>query len=325
MSVALAVEEDEETTEEERGPGELAIRAQELLKTRKLSQNKAAGELGISAAAFSQWLQGLYKGDTAKLEEKVKRWFDEHEARAVIATAIKKLPEWVETPTGRRIVANMETANYAPTMLVCFGGAGVGKTKACQRYAKEHNNVWLATMSAATKSLSAALARIAAAVGVRETSTKSARLEDAINHHLAGRGGLLVIDEAQALREDALEGIRAIYDANPKIGIALVGNEQVYSRMTGSRTAAFAQLFSRIGLQMDLRKPTPGDVKAITHALGIEGEEELAYLVEISERPGALRGVVLTIQIADQIAQGARMKLNARLLKAASKKKGDVA
>src|ERR1035437_1267786 len=53
-----------------------------------------------------------------------------------------------------------------------------------------------------------------------------------------GTGGLLVIDEAQHLSVAALDQIRSIHDATD-LGIALVGNQQVYARLTGGNRAAY--------------------------------------------------------------------------------------
>lgn len=306
---------------------EVQVRAE--MARRRLSQNKAAQEIGLSATALSQYLDGKYQGDVSKVEERLARWLEEYNRRESLAGKIRQIPDWVDTPTGKRILGKLELAHYTPTMTVIYGGAGLGKTRAIERYRKTNNNVWVVTASAASANIFAFFEKISIVLGVKDipaNTTSVARVEAAINRHLDGRAGLLIVDEAQALHEKSLEGVRAIYDAHAKLGLALAGNEHVYSRMTGgSRTAVFAQLFSRIGVQMDLRAVTPGDVRALALALGVDGDEELDFLVKISRRPGALRDVTLTIQLADQIAAGLSRQVTVKELSQAYRERGGAA
>lgn len=293
---------------------------------RNLSQNKAAQETGMSATALSQYLDGKYQGDVSKVERRLNRWLEEYQQRENLAGSIREAPRWVETPTGKRILNKLMQAHYAPTMSVIYGGAGLGKTSAISRYRETNNNVWVVTATPASANISAFFEKIATVIGVKDIPVginSVARVESAINRHLEGRAGLLIVDEAQALHEKSLEGVRAIYDAHGKLGLALAGNERVYSRMTGgSRTAVFAQLFSRIGVQMELRAVTPGDVRALALAFGVEGDAEIEYLVKISGKPGALRDVALTVQFADKMAAGLGCPVTVKELSQAYRERG---
>ena len=42
-----------------------------------------------------------------------------------------------------------------------------------------------------------------------------------------------------------------------------MGNEAVYSRLSGRRSAEFAELFSRVGMVLQLRKTSAADVEAL--------------------------------------------------------------
>ena len=59
---------------------------------------------------------------------------------------------------------------------------------------------------------------------------------------------MIIIDEAQHLTVRALNHIRCLADESG-IGICLIGNEDVYSKLKGTGKADFAQLFSRIGMR----------------------------------------------------------------------------
>ena len=78
----------------------------------------------------------------------------------------------------------------------------------------------------------------------------------ALRSRLDGTNWVIVIDEAQHLKYAALEEIRSLTDDNPMtgehgVGVVLIGNSEVYSRLQGRQQAQFAQLFSRIRMQRE--------------------------------------------------------------------------
>ena len=91
-----------------------------------------------------------------------------------------------------------------------------------------------------------------------------------IVQRLQGTKGLLILDEAQHLMLPALESLRSIYDTT-ECGLVLMGNEAVYSRLSGRRSAEFAHLFSRVGSVLKLEKPLP---RTLRHWLGIGGSKK---------------------------------------------------
>ena len=90
-----------------------------------------------------------------------------------------------------------------------------------------------------------------------------------ILQHLRGRECLLIIDEAQHLMLPALESLRNIHDAT-ECGHVLMGNEAVYSRLSGRRSAEFAQLYSRVGSVLKLENPLPSDTTALARQWGVK-------------------------------------------------------
>lgn len=287
-----------------------------------LRQAAVARELGVSAAAMSRWINGQYAGDVEAVDEKARRWLASKEAKDERAEKLVQPPDWVKTPTAVSIMKSLELAHYAPTMAIVYGGAGMGKTIACKKYRELNNNVFHITMNPAASYLTSALELILDQLRIRGVVARPPRMFAAITERLAGTSGLLIIDEAQSLSPRVLETIRAIYDETG-IGLALVGNEVVYSRMTGgSRAAHFAQLFSRVGIQKHLIRPAASDVEAVASAMNIKGAKERGWLVEISKRPGALREVALTAQLAAQIAAGASERVNTDHLRAAYRMRG---
>jgi hypothetical protein len=194
----------------------------------------------------------------------------------------------------------------AADLVVIYGGAGLGKTRSVRQYAATRPNVWIATMSPATSTPSACLDEICEALGMREgPGGSAARMQRALIRRLRDTKGLLVLDESQHLAVAALETVRAIHDA-AEIGLALVGNERVYSRLSSSGQAAlFAQLYSRVGKRLHLTIPRREDVEAVLAGWGIAEREAVSYLWSIARTPGALRGVVKALRLATMIARGA--------------------
>ena len=121
-----------------------------------------------------------------------------------------------------------------------------------------------------------------------------------IREKLEGTNKVIIIDEAQHLQLRSLEEIRTWADANPitgqqGVGIALIGNTEVYTRMVGKQEARFAQLFSRIRMNRyySTRKVTEQDVAKLFPKLAEEGrKKELTFLHGISQSKWGIRGAV---------------------------------
>ena len=285
-----------------------------------LSQARAAREMGVSDSAMSQWLAAKYPGDAAAVDAKAARWLRAREERASLARRMPEAPEWTPTASARRIEAGLSYAQLAGDITVIYGGAGVGKTLAARRYASQRPNVWIAAMTPAAQALGPCLERLALACGLRPANSRAARLEEELRDRLEGSQGLLIVDEAQHLGTRALEGVRSLHDATG-VGLALLGNETIYSRLTGGRRAAeFAQLFSRIGKRVRLTRAAKADVEALLAAWPVEDAAAREAALEIARQPGALRGLTKALRLAALFAQGG--PLEARHVAAAWKDLG---
>jgi len=283
-----------------------------LIDVDGLSQRTIAREAGISGAALNQILSGKYEGNVQLIEEKLVKWISSRDLAKEMGKKAGDIPKFIETPTARKIGAVVRYVSSLLDVAVIYGGAGVGKTCSLKKYAEAQPNCWIVTISPATASVAACLEEIALTLGLRGFSGRASRLQREIIRRLKDTRGVLVIDEAQHLFLNALEAIRAIVDAT-EVGLILAGNESVYSRLAagGTRAAAFAQLFSRIGKRLYLSGSLPGDGAALAKSFGVEGEREVKLIEEISRAPGALRGVVKTLRLASVLAHkdGGRVDL----------------
>ncbi len=281
----------------------LTARVRAEVRRLNTSQKSTAARIGISQTAFNQWLNGIYKGSKTNLEHKIKRWLETESQHG--QTTILPLPDYIATHTGKRIGATLAFAQAAHELVVVYGGAGMGKTRTAQHYAAKHSNAWITTITPASSSMLATLEKIAVVLGIKPSGRRCAVVEAEILERLKDTDGLLIVDEAQHLRIQVIEQIRSIFDAAGATGLAIMGNDTIYSRLTGGiRAASFAQMFSRISKRVHLRRPADSDVAALGKALNVTGSKERSLLEKIAQRPGALRGVVQTIRLASALAQG---------------------
>ncbi|AUI69834.1 AAA family ATPase [Beggiatoa leptomitoformis] len=283
-------------------PDTLIQEVRELMSEMGLTQKDLANRIGLksASAAVNQWLQGKYAGDNAKIADAASRWVATCKREADLP--LVDVPAFIETPTAGKIADVLTDAQANAEMVVVYGGAGVGKTKAVDNYKKSSPNVWHITMSPCVKTAGNCLEWLCSDLGIGDIRGKGKALR-AIIQFLKNSHGLLVIDEAQHLELEALEIIRSIYDASG-VGVALVGNESVYTKLTGGRRSAdFAQLYSRVGQRLKISKPTKADVLAIIERCGIDNKESRGLLQEIASKNGGLRGMFKTLRVAYQLTE----------------------
>lgn len=276
---------------------------QRILRAEGISQSQLAGEAGINQGSVSPWLNDKWPGGGTgeHVLLALEKWLAARAVRAETAAKVPSVPAFLETPTARRIMADLTFAQMLPD-LVCIGGpAGVGKTSAVQAYQRANPVVWVATLDPSASRVSGVLQEICDAIGITEPNQQYRRA--AIVRRVTGTRGLLVIDEAQHATTQALDQVRAIHD-RAKIGIALVGNETVYARLEGDgRKPAFAQLFSRLGARQTPRVKD-ADIALMLDAWEIRADDERRLAAEIARRPGHLRNLAKTMVAAGLLAAG---------------------
>jgi DNA transposition AAA+ family ATPase len=156
-----------------------------------------------------------------------------------------------------------------------------------------------------------------------QTSVMLHLAQRAIVSRLRGAGALVIVDEAQHLTSEALDQLRSIHD-EAECGLALLGNATVFGRLEGgSRSADFAQLFSRVGVRLTA-KPKTGDADALIDAWGIQDRAMRDFLRVIAKKPGALRGMTKTLKLAHILAGAERQAVTPEHLSMAWSQLGNV-
>jgi DNA transposition AAA+ family ATPase len=291
----------------------LSDRVRRAMVEDDLTQKTAAAQIGLNAAVLNQWLQGKYQGDVSKTEAKVLKWLRGRGERVSMQSLMPTAPEFFESETGTRIISHLKYAHSMQDMLTVFGLPGVGKTTSIHWYQRAYPNVWVATASPAITGVIPVLQEICEATqsGVKGNGGARARTQ-AILAKTKGTNGMLVVDEAHHLTPQALDTIRALHDASG-IAIALFGGPELERKLQD-----MPQFYSRVGLKLFVAKVLKGDIDALLDAWGITKKEPRAFLVQLSTKPGALRGVTKVLKLASVVASSAGQELDIRHIKDAA-------
>ncbi|HGX3208077.1 TPA: AAA family ATPase [Serratia marcescens] len=276
-----------------------------------------AREVGISTGSISQFMNGEYRGDNNKVASKLSVWLDNRRRRT---TEMPTAPDFIATRTVKQIWSALQYAQLAQCITVIYGNSGVGKTRALQQFAADRPNVWLITVSPSRSSLSECLYELALELGIGDAPRRSGQLGRAIRRKLRGTNGVVLVDEADHLDYSVLEELRILQEETG-VGLALIGNHQVYGKLTGgnSRNMDFARLFSRIAKKVSILKTKKADVEAIADAWGLNGKAERELIHVLAEKPGALRTISHTLRLAAMFAHGSNETLNEKHIRDAVK------
>lgn len=266
-----------------------------------MSQNQLSTKVGLAPAAVSGYLNQNYKGNPETVAQKLQAFLDiENEVAESAEKAADYLPseDYAKTSISEDVYHSIRFAQTSHCMVVLHGDAGIGKSKGAQKFLRDFptNSVGI-SVSPSTGTLNGTIKLLARALRVPECRNKMDQMM-AIRKRLEGTNYVIVIDEAQHLKYAALEEIRTLTDDNPTtgehgVGVALIGNTEVYSRMQGRQQAQFAQLFSRIRMQRQYttRKVTKEDVALLFPALAAkDAKKELEFLLGVCRSLWGVRG-----------------------------------
>ncbi|WP_447029840.1 AAA family ATPase [Vibrio parahaemolyticus] len=280
---------------------DVLMQVRALTEAKVISNSQLAKEISVSPATLSQIFSGTYKADPSKMIEKLANWLRMREQRNNTPSVN---PGFVMTQTAKQITDDLGYAHGTSDVVCIYGASGVGKTQTLRQYQNSNNNVWMITVSPSISGLVGCLYEMALELGMNDVPKRAELLGRAIRRRLQGSGGLVIIDEADHLKYEALEELRAIQEF-AEVGMVLVGNNKVYTQLTGGRRSEdFARLFSRIAKKRGIHKTKLADVRAIADAWRVDGEAERGLMVQISERPGGLRLLSKTLKLAAMFAKG---------------------
>src|SRR3990172_8961007 len=232
---------------------------QQYIDEHDISITAVSRAIDYSTAVISQWLDGKYTGDNAKVEDMVKNFLELQRDRK--QTPRQEIP-FCHISTTKKLFEVARMCHLDGEIGVCYSDAGLGKTVASKQYAQKHKNVILieADLGHTARVLFSELHR---KIGMDGQGTIHDMFEDVIMK-LKGSGRFIIIDEAEHLPYRALELLRRVYD-KAGVGILLVGMPRLIMNLRGKR-GEYAQLFSRIGVAVKLDTLKAADTQEIVDA-----------------------------------------------------------
>lgn len=272
----------------------LKERLEEYLKDSAKSQTVLAKEIGISGTALSQYLSGKYP-TPGSIEPKIEEFFELMEAAAMVI----KAPEYADTSISAETYNVIAYCHANRCIGVIIGDAGIGKTKGAQKYAGTYSEAIFITANRVCKSPRDIYRMFARKLRINE-NRKLSDLHYDIHAKLDGSNKILIIDEAQHLSLAAIDGIRDFNDENfesglPPVGIVLIGNHELLTKMTGRYDQSLAQLFNRVQIkrQMYTAQILVEDIKKLFPVFEEKSsEKEIKFLHGIATSRWGVRGAV---------------------------------
>lgn len=277
---------------------------------------RLANEIGVKTQSIYYWSQEFRErenndrwSDAAKLEDALEARFAELDKER--ATTKAKIPTRIETSVTRAVMKAIKTARDEQQIVDICAPSGSGKSQGVTEYLAQVRKaegfncpVWTVELTAFAMSKKSILEMIATAcVSPSYVVSNELHAVRAIEEATQGRGGVLIIEEAQHLGDlknidgiHIFNGLRRYVDAKC-FGVALIGNGELYEVLKKGKGSA--QLISRMA---SFREIIPGctddDVDRIMQAWGVIGKAERAACLKIAKSPGALRNLTGVFQRA---------------------------
>lgn len=301
----------------------LAIQAKVcgIARDKNWTRAELARRTGIPSGTLTPVLDGTYTGSYGNQVLKLQAWLDSLEEIAARVFGIPDEPSYFETPTSREVADTLLYAQQMPQMAVITLASGMGKSSTARHF-RSRPGVHLVTMRPVTSRTHAMLVEIAKTLDVQERGATA--LDRAIGLKLKrnGRQTLLIVDESQNLSDEAINQLRYFFDEY-RCGIALLGNEEIYTRFgKGDPREGFGQIHRRIGKRLRRMRPQTGDIAATLDAWGVADPESRKLLTAIGYKHGTLGQISETMKLALILAAGDGEELSARHVRLAWENRG---
>lgn len=248
---------------------ETILRLRNHMNSNHLSMQDVATGADISKGAVCEWLKKTYTGNSENVTLKIKNYLDREEKRAKSWT----LPT-VDISTMQYVKEIAQLCHTNNRIGVCVGVAGLGKTYAAKAYAKEFIDTILIE-SNYNFTAKALLLEIHKNTGLSCKGSSYEMMEEIIDK-LSGSNRLLIIDEAENLRREALEIARRIHDKT-NIGILLIGRAILLQNLRGKKNQ-YDQLYSRVMYNKQITELTLSDVTKVLISAGQDTNMAKKYL-----------------------------------------------
>lgn len=229
----------------------------EALEKWGVSQAQVAREINYSPAVISSFLKDTYKGDVQTLEGVIVQWL----ARQLKARERKRVPV-VETEDLRRMSNAIQIAHVEKDIALIVAEAGSGKSTAASYYTKLNDKTVVLINVVAGMNRRMLVTEIAQQLSINYLRVAYNTLVKNVSDVLSERDMVVILDEADYLKADALEFVRRlVYDLGQS-GLVLIGLPRLKYMIQNLRND-HRQLESRIGVYLHLSGLTRVDAAII--------------------------------------------------------------
>lgn len=286
----------------------LTARVRDLAEENDWSKSEVARRSDIPNGTFSQWYSGKYAGRLDKTNAKLGMWLE----AAAEASAIRSLgaikPSFIKTRTATEVISTLQFAHACSKLAAITLEAGMGKTECCNQYCKTQPHAYRIVMRPNVKKVHGMLVELIGALKLAQHNPS--KLDRTIGEWIAAKQVpvLLIIDEAQNLEDEAIDQLRYFSDEFD-CGVVLVGNSEIYDRIRPTKGKSYAQARSRFAKTLKRKRPYPEDIKTLINAWGVEDPEAIKRLTGMGQKPGALRNITETMELASMVAAGDGVKV----------------
>ena len=248
------------------------IRAElrDFMETNNLTTTYVATATGLAKSTISMWMKGNYNVKSDKITDTINNFIQREKERSLQ----HDLPV-VEISMIKYISEIARLCHTQGRIGVCVGIAGLGKTVAVKRYAKEFMDAILIESDSGytAKSL---LKEIHRRLGLSGKGSVYDLMGETVRK-LNQSGRLLIIDEAENLPYRALEITRRIHDKTG-VGVLLIGRNILLENLRGYNNQ-YDQLYSRVQYTKIIDRLLLADVVKILESINQNPKLAETYLL----------------------------------------------
>lgn len=272
---------------------DLIKKFEELAKQCGGSERKAGKVCGVESSIISQLRQEKYPGIVEKQFGKLEEYFA---TKAKAADTYSEV-EYAPTTISEVVYKTLESIKIKGGLAIITGDAGIGKTKALEKYSKDNPlNSVLITINPCKRSTKEVLKLLATEMGLPLSQNRgdlwssiAAKLHD---------GMIIAVDETQILTYDSIETLRSFPDYFAKhkqtVGVALVGNDGIREKIEGRSRDQYDQVNNRAWQRPELHTidVQRTDIEMLLPILNGK-EQEITLLHKIAQTAQGIRGAIL--------------------------------
>lgn len=237
-------------------------RVKSFLEEHRKNQRWLADSIGVNQGQLSAYLHQKYAGDVQSIEAKLENFI-----RNFIPAEAKSQEEqfYIDTKNTKHVHSIMSRAIQGVRLSAIFGNAGYGKTTAIKAFIKSHPEaiyIKINNLSTLKNFLQILCDRL-------NLGTRGGNMEmyAAIVEALSSSGRFLVIDEAEWLKDKALDTIRNLWEES-KTPIILSGTLNLQRNLIGAHKE-LEYVNSRVCGRYTLQPLSESEFKRIAEVHGI--------------------------------------------------------